>query len=73
MTLKELSVELSKARIDPEFISLDGGDKHNTLCINFEDEKWVVYFSERGQRTYYAWFLLEEDACRYFLSRVLSW
>ena len=45
------------------------GLPNEALCIT-NDEKWEVYYSERGRKSGLREFQNEEDACEYFLEKV---
>ena len=48
---------------------MKGGLPNEALCIT-NDEKWEVYYSERGRKSGLREFQNEEDACEYFLEKV---
>jgi hypothetical protein len=40
------------------------------LCLDYENAKWIVYYSERGIRTGFQYFNNEDDACDYLLCAI---
>jgi len=38
------------------------------ILLNYEDEKWVIYFDERCERTYYTEFESEDLICEELLN-----
>ncbi|POZ17253.1 hypothetical protein C3Z09_09420 [Lelliottia aquatilis] len=47
-----------------------GSDKNESLCFIHDGFLWVVFYSERGQKTEPEYFSNEEEACDVFLSRL---
>lgn len=43
--------------------SLEGGLPNEKLCLDYENGKWIVYYSEHGIRTGIQYFDNEDDAC----------
>jgi hypothetical protein len=46
-------------------------DRTETYCLIHERGTWIVYYSERGQRSNAQDFVDENDACRAFIERLL--
>ncbi|EJW2002099.1 hypothetical protein QB794_004571 [Salmonella enterica] len=67
--LKEL---LEKEKVSKSIYSLDGGLPNEKLCLDFENNKWIVYYSERGLRTGIIEFIVEDDACNYIYNQIKS-
>ncbi|MBU3112347.1 hypothetical protein [Clostridium lacusfryxellense] len=42
------------------------------LCLKNENNRWIVFYSERGDKLALATFNTEEDACEEFYSRIVS-
>ncbi len=58
------------AKIDPCLYSFDG-ERHEALCLVAEGQQWQVFLSERGSRYEEHSFEAEDEACVYFLKRLL--
>lgn len=70
MTIIELQNILNELKIPKDLYSImKGGLPNEALCIT-NDEKWEVYYSERGRKSGLREFQNEEDACEYFLEKV---
>ena len=65
MKKHELRKKLENENVPKSLYSLEGGLPSEKLCLDHEDGKWIVYYSERGCRTGIEEFILEDDACRY--------
>jgi len=59
----ELKKRLEIEGVSREIYSLEGGLPNEKLCLDFENGKWIVYYSERGCRTGIEEFISEDDAC----------
>jgi hypothetical protein len=46
----------------------DAGLIDDKYVLDFENGKWVTYYSERGQRSNFQTFSSESEACDYFYS-----
>ncbi len=67
MDVEKLRQELERLKIPENTYSiLTGGFPSETLCLVYED-KWKIYYSEHGQRTYEKKYESEADACSDFL------
>lgn len=72
MNRAELAIKLEQSGVSPEAYSLDGGLPNECYVLDREsNERWTVYYSERGQKSGYRSFDSESAACQYFLERVL--
>lgn len=70
MKKQDLKNLLTKEKISKSIYSLDGGLPNEKLCLDFKDNKWIVYYSERGLRTGVVTFILEDDACDYLYGQI---
>lgn len=70
MTLKELQTLLRARGLNPESVSFGSGLPQETekYCIEYSDEAWEVYYSERGEKSDLTRFSDEDSACRYLLA-----
>ena len=70
MTIIELESELEQMGVPSELYSIMiGGLPNEKLCIVRED-KWKVYYSERGNKSGLKIFETETEACEYFLGEI---
>jgi hypothetical protein len=69
-TLTELAEKLSSCGVSEDAYSLSGGLPNEAYCIENADDKWHVYYSERGIRTGQMSFDSEQDACDYLFQLV---
>lgn len=51
MKKDELRSALINKGISRSYYSLEGGLPNEKLCLDYENSKWVVYYSERGIKT----------------------
>jgi hypothetical protein len=65
----ELIRELSEMRIPHDSYSIDF-EKNESICLMNDGMLWVVFYSERGQKTEPKYFVDEEEACDNFFSRL---
>ncbi|WP_151638234.1 hypothetical protein [Noviherbaspirillum aerium] len=70
MDRNELYVILKREKISGSHYSLDGGSPSEKLCLDFENGRWIVYYSERGVKTGIEYFADEDSACRYLLDAI---
>ncbi|WP_368543478.1 hypothetical protein [Enterobacter soli] len=66
----ELSKKLESEKISKSLYSLDGGLPNEKLCLDYYNEKWMVYYSERGCRTGLTEFIHEDDACLFIYDKI---
>lgn len=70
MTVGQLEKELEMMEIPQELYSImAGGLPNEKLCIAKED-KWQVYYSERGRKSGLNLFETESEACEFFLQKM---
>ena len=63
---KELKKELEQLGIPAYLYNLDGiGRADERLCLEFSDNEWHVYYSEKGVKTTDKIFTSEDEACEY--------
>ncbi|MEY2195380.1 hypothetical protein AB7942_21980 [Neobacillus sp. BF23-41] len=72
MNKNELNLLLINSNIPKDVYSLKGGLPNEALCLNNEDGKWEVYYSERGVISQLKKFNSEEEACKYFYKEILE-
>lgn len=70
MNKKQLENILLMNEVPKELYSLNGGLPNETYCIEKENERWQVYYSERGIKTNIGYFVNEEDACDCLLKEI---
>lgn len=62
---EQLENYLQSKKIPEKYYSI-GNDKEDSICINFIS-KWLVYYSERGEKKVFLESFNEEEACQLFL------
>lgn len=67
MNRDELRETLKGEGIRDSAYSLDGGLRNDTLVMDLIGDRWIVYYSERGQRWDERSFSDEDSACQYLL------
>lgn len=72
MTREELRLRLNEEGFPNESYSLEGGLPNERLCLERKNNRWFVYYSEKGNRTNEKDFLLEEVACQYFYELMVN-
>jgi len=72
MKRRELKNLLIKENIPKTIYSLDGGLPNEKICLDFEKNKWIVYYSDRGVRTGLVEFAAEDDACDYVFNQIIA-
>jgi hypothetical protein len=72
MNKNDLKQKLISSNIPKETYSLEGGLPNEAYCINQIDDKWEVYYSERGQKSGLKIFDTEEEACEYFYNELIE-
>ena len=69
MTVEQLGKELEMMGIPNELYSIMvGGLPNEKLCLA-KEEKWQVYYSERGNKSGLKVFETETEACEFFLKK----
>ncbi len=71
MTTQDLVEILARSQVNPTFYSI-GSEVDQTLCLIHQDQMWTVFISERGQRFDTVNFVLEDNACVYFLKVIFE-
>jgi len=66
----ELRSALINKGISQSYYSLEDGLPNEKLCLDYNNSKWVVYYSERGIKTGIQYFDNEDDACDYLLHSI---
>lgn len=69
MTKNELTNLLIDMNLPKSSYSIDC-DKNESLCFIYDGFLWVIFYSERGQKTEPEYFSDEEVACEAFLFRL---
>lgn len=71
MTVIELEKALEDINVPKDFYSiLKGGLPNEQLCLVQEENKWQVYYSERGRKSGLKTFDTEANACEYFYNKL---
>lgn len=70
MKKQDLKNLLVKEKVSNSIYSLEGGLPNEKLCLDFDGNKWIVYYSERGLKTGTVAFILEDDACDYLYRQI---
>jgi hypothetical protein len=70
LTLKELEIRLVASKIPKLAYCLTGGLPNEAYTIENAGDKWLVYYSERGQRRGLKEFQSEEAASDYFFDMI---
>ncbi len=64
---------LEQNGISPELYNLNGvGRTDERFCIDWTDNQWHVFFSERGKRTTDEVFKTEEEACIFLYNQLID-
>jgi hypothetical protein len=72
MEISEMKVKLEGAGVPSNvYIICERGIKDQKMCLFKQEEKWVVYYCERGLEFDYVEFSSEEDACEEFYNRLV--
>jgi len=72
MNVEELIVELKNNNIRKDAYSLTGGLPSEVYCFNKINNKWEIYYCERGVKTSQQFFESEDAACRTFLKNIIN-
>ena len=73
MTISELKERLTVEKIPTGWYNLEQtGHKDDTTCLRFSDNKWFVYYTERGKKYEESEFESEAEACEELLTRMLD-
>lgn len=68
----ELQTRLKNENVPIDSYCLDGGYPNEAYCLEFNEDVWEVYYSERGKKTSLKTFTDEEDACNYFYNWLIT-
>lgn len=72
MNKNDLKQKLNSSNIPKDTYSLEGGLPNEAYCINQNEDKWEVYYSERGQKSGLKIIDSEEEACEYFYQELIE-
>ena len=72
MTKAELGPFLYRLDVPPHLYRVDGTHCHGANVLAEDEDAWVVFVSERGDRCGAVSFDNERDACTYFLGRLFE-
>lgn len=72
MNKHELKTLLMKEQVSRSLYSLEGGLPADKLCLGYENDQWMVYFTERGIKSVLEIFSREEDACEFLYRQIKS-
>lgn len=70
MNKQRLEIILLMNKVPKDLYSLNGGLPNEAYCIEKEDGRWQVYYSERGIKTCIGYFENEEKACDCLLKEI---
>lgn len=71
MNKNELKNTLMKLGVSSILYNLDGdGRTDERFCLEYTDNEWRVYYSERGIKTTNEIFASEEDACQFIFEQL---
>lgn len=71
MNIKELEKVIKSENIPSDCYSImKGGLPNETYCLVSENNNWIVYYSERGNRSGLKKFKNESEACKYFYEQI---
>lgn len=70
MNKEKLRSTLLNKGISRSYYSLEGGLPNEKFCLDCENGKWIVYYSERGIRTGIRYFDSEDEGCDYLLHAI---
>lgn len=69
-TISSSFEELKNINVPSEYYSL--GYAEEAICIEKDNEEWIVYTGERGSKLRIKRFYSESEACDYFVDKVKS-
>jgi len=71
MNIYELERKLKIANVPQSIYSImKGGLPNEVYCLTSENGNWIVYYSERGNRSGLTVFKNESEACIYFYNKL---
>ncbi len=72
MNKAELKTKLQGAGVRPQSYSLDGGLPNERYVLSQQsNDRWEVYYCERGGKSSFHSFDSESAACEFFLNQLL--
>jgi len=72
MNRAELRAAAQREGIRESSYSLDGGLPPEQYVLAIAEGGWIVYYSERGQRSGETFFDTEDEACSYLLLKLVG-
>ena len=72
MNIHELANRLEQEGYAKWSYSLSGEGGHDTHCLENRGDKWVVFYTEKGNEYDHREFHSEQEACLYLYDRVAS-
>lgn len=73
MNRKELEIKIKEAGFPKNSYTLFSKPKEETLCVQYLDPRWIVFYYERGLLTNKKEFDSESEACEYFFGALSAW
>lgn len=72
MTVQELQTKLFEMDVPHYYYNIcgSGEDEDQRICLANENGRWLVYYSENGDRAEINEYLNESEACEDFLNRL---
>ena len=70
MNIKELNELLLVKNVPQDLYSLEGGLPSESYCIEKTEDKWHLYYSERGVKETINYYDTEEEVVDAFLSEI---
>lgn len=71
MNIYELESKLNKIKVPKDCYSIMKGELPNEVyCLTSENGNWIVYYSEKGNRSGLTVFKSESEACIYFYNKL---
>ena len=70
MNKQQLEKILLLNKVPKDLYSLKGGLPNEAYCLEEENDKWHVYYSERGIKTSIGYFKSEREACGCLLKEI---
>jgi hypothetical protein len=70
MKLDDAKMILIKNNVPSYIYTLSGLGNGDCVGIEYHENKWITYFSEKGNKINIIVHNHEDDACRHFLSKV---
>lgn len=73
MNIMDLQNQLNALNISHELYNLSDGFPNEAYCFHQTNAGIEIYYSERGKKRGAKFFLSENEACHYFLEKVVSY